>query len=229
MQRMWCIPSMSIRLWERRTCFTDIQSMSCDVNNKHLRIKWTGKWYSGTGKKDHSTAWWSIITFVLDNGCTVHAVTASQVDHIELEHCNIRIQPNIFTVKLKEYRRNVKILLPSEQSSQHERETFQMKFQQFPLTVNNATTGHKLQGSGVDELFIHEWRYNVKNYPYVVLSRVTTLEGLFLRNKLSPDLTKYAMPDNLSSFLQRVRLKHTLSPWATTQYEDVIAYLYRRR
>ena len=34
-----------------------------------------------------------------------------------------------------------------------------MKATQLPIIVNNATTGHKLQGSGVDTLFVHNWSY----------------------------------------------------------------------
>jgi hypothetical protein len=34
---------------------------------------------------------------------------------------------------------------------------------------NNATTGHKLQGSSVDSIFVHAWIYE---WAYVVLSRV---------------------------------------------------------
>ena len=119
------------------------------------------------------------------------------------------------------------IIKPTEQVTKgKERETVQMKFNQFPLLINNATTGHKLQGTGVDQLFVHEWKYGVKNYPYVVLSRVTTLEGLFLRRSLQTDLSKYAMPVNLLSFLQRVQQRHTIVPWTSENYNDVLNYSY---
>ena len=38
-------------------------------------------------------------------------------------------------------------------------ELFYMKATQFQIIVNNATTGHKLQGSGVENLFVHNWYY----------------------------------------------------------------------
>ena len=64
-----------------------------------------------------------------------------------------------------------------------------MKAMQLPMVVNNATTGHKLQGSGVDCLFVHNWSY-VTNWVYVVLSRVKTRAGLFCRKPISTDLRK---------------------------------------
>ena len=41
------------------------------------------------------------------------------------------------------------------------------------------------------------WNYSLPNWIYVVLSRVKTLNGLFLVNKLKDDLTKYQISDNL--------------------------------
>ena len=66
----------------------------------------------------------------------------------------------------------------------------QMKATQFPIISNNATTGHKLQGIGVNKLFVHQWCYT-KNWPYVVLSRVKTIKGLYLRAKLNINIAKY--------------------------------------
>ena len=41
------------------------------------------------------------------------------------------------------------------------------------------------------------WNYSLPNWIYVVLSRVKTLNGLFLVNKLKDELTKYQISDNL--------------------------------
>ena len=73
-----------------------------------------------------------------------------------------------------------------------------------PILVNNATTGHKLQGSGVDSLFVHGWSY-VTNWVYVMLSRVKQRSGLFCRKPLSLDLTKYAMPEALTRMMNEFR------------------------
>jgi hypothetical protein len=53
--------------------------------------------------------------------------------------------------------------------------------------VNHATTGHKLQGKTVQSLVIAEWS-RVKNWAYVVISRVKTLDGLFLLKPILDDI-----------------------------------------
>jgi hypothetical protein len=85
----------------------------------------------------------------------------------------------------------------------------------FPVGLNHATTGHKLQGKSVDSLVIVEWSI-VKNWAYVVLSRVRSLEGLFLLKPIREDIdfepkieylnmmvrlreSKLALPEDISS------------------------------
>jgi hypothetical protein len=86
--------------------------------------------------------------------------------------------------------------------------------------VNNATTGHKLQGCGVDNLFVHSWSY-VTNWVYVMLSRVKTLDGLFLRHPLSMDLRKYAMSSELRDMIDGFRVNYSPSYWSDEQYEQM--------
>jgi hypothetical protein len=74
-----------------------------------------------------------------------------------------------------------------------------MKGIQLPVVSNNATTGHKLQGSSVDSIFVHAWIY--ENWAYVVLSRVRTHKGLYLRHPLDFDLRRYAVPPRLKEML----------------------------
>jgi hypothetical protein len=76
----------------------------------------------------------------------------------------------------------------------------------------NATTGHKLQGSSVDSIFVHAWIY--EKWAYVVLSRVRTHKGLYLRHPLDFDLRRYAVPP---------RLKEMLLVWRT----DTACLLWR--
>ena len=59
--------------------------------------------------------------------------------------------------------------------------------------VNIATTGHKLQGMSMDYIIVVSWFYTVKNWVYVVLSRVRKLSGLFLFKPL--DFNKYYKED----------------------------------
>ena len=76
-----------------------------------------------------------------------------------------------------------------------------------PIVFNNATTGHKLQGSSVDQLFIHEWKYGCRNWVYVVLSRVRTRNGLFIRKpiKISEIKNFNTVPDALTKMLDKFR------------------------
>ncbi len=55
---------------------------------------------------------------------------------------------------------------------------------QFPINNDLATTGHKLQGMTKTFLVVSQLSYGTANWIYVVLSRVTTLSGLFLLQPL---------------------------------------------
>jgi hypothetical protein len=58
-----------------------------------------------------------------------------------------------------------------------------IKFDQFPVNVANARTAHKLQGRSVNNLVVTNWDYK-GNWVYVVLSRCSTLNGIFLKKPL---------------------------------------------
>ena len=85
-----------------------------------------------------------------------------------------------------------------------------MKGNQFPLISNSCTTGHKLQGCTVDDILVNSWHY-AANWVYVVLSRVRTMAGLYIREPLSKDLSKYkkpsAMKQMIESFKERIGMK----------------------
>ena len=71
-----------------------------------------------------------------------------------------------------------------------------MKGVQFQLIANSATTGHKLQGSTMEHIFVNELN-NTRNWQYVVLSRVKTMAGLYLNQRLKNDLNKYKKPEEM--------------------------------
>ena len=76
---------------------------------------------------------------------------------------------------------------------------------QLPINMNDATTGHKLQGMSKDKLIVVSWSF-IPNWIYVVLSRVRTLDGLFLLKPLSTDcLDKFQVPCELQAFERRMR------------------------
>ena len=58
---------------------------------------------------------------------------------------------------------------------------------QIPINLNDATTGHKLQGLSKDIVIITSWPSGgiFTNWEYVVLSRVRTIKGLFLIRPIS--------------------------------------------
>ena len=148
----------------------------------------------------------------------VPAVLASQVSYMVLRHSNERIQPPTFVVRPKQHSFEANVLLPkSLQVKENDREKLKMKATQVPVIVNNATTGHKLQGTGVDCLFVHKWSY-VTNWVYVMLSRVRTHAGLYCRKTLSYDLSRYTVPQALKRMLRDFD-NRSATYWSEEQYE----------
>ena len=85
---------------------------------------------------------------------------------------------------------------------------FRCKMTQLPVNLNDATTGHKLQGSSKDVLIITSWPSGglFKNWEYTVLSRVRTLDGLYLLKPIS--LEKSFKPSvELKNYLARATRK----------------------
>lgn len=79
---------------------------------------------------------------------------------------------------------------------------------QFLITPNHATTGHKLQGKTVKSLIVREWTKS-RNWLYVVLSRVTTLNGLFLLQPIPKDIVAEPCIE-LVSMMTRLRTRITV-------------------
>ena len=78
------------------------------------------------------------------------------------------------------------------------------KIIQFGVNSNKATTGHKLQGASLNKMVVRSWEYGVPNWIYVVLSRVRSLKGLFICEKL--DYTKdFSVEPNLLKEEERLR------------------------
>ena len=142
---------------------------------------------------------------VVVDECIVPAVFASQVEHVELRHENKDIDPQVFTVKPRQHSITAFLPRPGMNSSRKtDKDKISMKINQIPIICNTATTGHKLQGCGLDNLFVHSWYYD-GNWPYVILSRVKTISGLYLRHHLDYNLKNYAMPALLQEKINRFR------------------------
>jgi hypothetical protein len=85
-----------------------------------------------------------------------------------------------------------------------------------PVIVNHATTGHKLQGKTVRLLVIAEWS-KVKNWAYVVLSRVKSLNGLFMTKSFPEDID-FSPASNYLDMMQHLRQMILATP---EQVEDL--------
>ena len=79
-----------------------------------------------------------------------------------------------------------------------------MKLTQLPIVCNIATTGHKLQGTTKEKIVVIDFNYGLRNWIYVVLSRVTSLAGLFLKKPL--DFNKLKGPSR-ELLIEMKRLK----------------------
>lgn len=153
-------------------------------------------------------------TTTMHTNISVPCVFASQIEYIELLHTNKRIQPPTFSVTPKNH--TFKVKLPSMTHFSDTTFLAEMKATQLPLLHNNATTGHKLQGAGVDQLFVHKWSA-VTNWSYVMLSRVKTLNGLFARDTLPDDMTLYALKPAYRKMIHNLSEKKP-SPLTNQQY-----------
>ena len=117
-------------------------------------------------------------------GCWVHTISIEAVDYIEVEwqDCDHFVGRFQLTPEVAAF--TVKDLISEFGLSTRIHASIEMKY--LPVLVNHATTGHKLQGKTVKESVIAEWS-RLKNWAYVVLSRVKTLNGLFLVKPIPPD------------------------------------------
>jgi hypothetical protein len=96
-----------------------------------------------------------------ENNEFLHEMKASE------QVCSVQMPLDIMPGIMKEKRYGVK-----------------MKMYQFPIIVNSCTTVHKLQGQTKDFLYLTAW-HNSRNWAYVALSRIKTLQGLFLKIPMS--------------------------------------------
>ena len=87
---------------------------------------------------------------------------------------------------------------------------FTCQMTQFPINLNDATTGHKLQGMSKDVIIITSWPRGglFRNWEYTVLSRVRTLNGLYMFNEI--DMNKSFKPSTeLAAYFKRARTMET--------------------
>ena len=150
----------------------------------------------------------------LDNGAKIQACYASQVQSLLLEHENDDICPREFHVVTQTFKFRCKVDVNDEQL------VVGMEGTQFPLISNSCTTGHKLQGCTVSSILANTW-YCGANWAYVVLSRVKTMSGLYLRVRLSRDLRKYEKPQAMKNMLDKFKSTIAVKLLEEEEYEDM--------
>ena len=78
-------------------------------------------------------------------------------------------------------------------------------FLAYPMS---SMSGHKTQGNTLDKLIVGSWgkyKYGTKGWLYVVLSRVSDLDHIFLIEKLSTDPKKFLPRKNILLEMKRIR------------------------
>lgn len=153
------------------------------------------------------------------NGYWVYAVNAEDVDRIELTWSEGSLFKGTFSISPNTTNCISTIRIPTENGG-HKNVEVLVKITQFAITVNAATTGHKLQGKSVDYLFVGEYAKSLRNWLYVVLSRVRSIQNLYLIDSIptqdsEPDPRMMAMMKKLretisitddSSLIKQIRL-----------------------
>ena len=134
-------------------------------------------------------------------GVWVYTISIEFVEYIEVEwqDCDkfigrFRLTPEVGVFRVK---------FPISQFGLNTRILASVEFRYFSVVVNHATTGHKLQGKTVESLVIAEWS-RVKNWAYVVISRVKTLDGLFLIKPI-PDDIDFSPADDYLEMMKHLR------------------------
>ena len=159
----------------------------------------------------------------LDNGTPITSVFASQVEYIQAKHCNASIDPSLFQVKPKQHSFTARFPRPKDlqSSSKDKYQYIEMQAKQIPIISSNATTGHKLQGSGVETLFVHNWSYQ-PNWVYVMLSRLTTSEGLYARVPLRTNLDEYKLSKSYTTMIQNFEQTRQAQLFTNKQYKTIL-------
>jgi hypothetical protein len=120
------------------------------------------------------------------NGYKIYTVEANGIEFILCEHTKkskdepsrtFKLPPKIFHVTIKFPLGTSNKFLNLEKS----------RILMFPVNNDLATAGHKLQGMTKKFLIVSSINYNTANWIYVVLSRGTSLDGLFLMQPLKPN------------------------------------------
>jgi hypothetical protein len=126
---------------------------------------------------------------ILIDGYYVNCIDADKIEHLIVQMIDGNDNPNNpKIVRLKAMSVTTEIRFPATLdgiiTSTTKRMGRKLKMKQFPVNIANARTVHKLQGRSIRNLVISSWNHR-GNWIYVVLSRCSTLNGIFTRRKLT--------------------------------------------
>ena len=82
--------------------------------------------------------------------------------------------------------------------------TFRATTTQFPINIADAVTGHKLQGRTLNKMIVSSWESNFPNWQYTVLSRVKSLDDLYLLEPINEEKS-YAASPHFKAFIKRIQ------------------------
>jgi hypothetical protein len=116
------------------------------------------------------------------NGYFVNAVFATQLESVVCTHIGSKYKGD-FEIEPSKNKSVIQIPNPVIQEKQS-RIKQPVHITQVPLIRNLATTGHKLQGQTKESIVVSDYFYG-SNWMYVILSRVKTRYGLFLRDPIN--------------------------------------------
>lgn len=135
------------------------------------------------------------------HGKWVYGVNIDEVDYLVLRWHDCCFHG---TFKVHPRQRKFRVQYPiDEPGFRSLRVAANIKMTFFPVVLNHATTGHKLQGKSLNQLVVAEWSA-VKNWAYVVLSRVRTLDGLYLLRPIPSHIDFSPRPEYIA-MMERLR------------------------
>ena len=116
------------------------------------------------------------------DGYYIYCVEAKDVEYLELKLESGKL------IKLEATKMTADVQFPDtvdgfEINHRTPRTTHKFKLLQFPAITCNAITVHKLQGRSLDCIVASDWYYG-PNWIYVLLSRLRTSAGLYVRDPL---------------------------------------------
>lgn len=148
-------------------------------------------------KKDARKKWTTL------NGLRMQTIYADEIKYLTLESIAVR-ELNVQGLDAKEFPLTpiqfaISYKFPSDPSAQ-----YKLSCEQFPLVATCASTCHKIQGTSLDSVCLGSDMPDDFYWIYVALSRVRTLEGLFLMKRLKEDVLLYQLPTALLRFHHRL-------------------------